>query len=42
MTTEGIEERHEDGEKVLYRRDPPRRAGAEGAERVNAEMHGNR
>jgi hypothetical protein len=42
MTTEGTEEKHEDTEKVLYRRVPPRWAGAEAAERVLAEMHRNR
>lgn len=36
MITEGTEEKHEDTEKVVYRR------GAESAERVHAEMHGNR
>jgi hypothetical protein len=36
MTTEGTEEKREDTEKALYRR------GAEAAERVHAEMHGNR
>ena len=36
MTTEVTEERREGTEKILYRRD------AEGAERIHAEMHGNR
>jgi|HubBroStandDraft_1064217.scaffolds.fasta_scaffold49313_2 hypothetical protein len=35
MTTEGAEEKHEDTEKALYRR------GAEGAEKINAEMREN-
>jgi hypothetical protein len=42
MTTEDTEETQEDTEKVLYSRVPPRRPGAEAAERVLAEMHRNR